>query len=191
MSTRPTYSDKNLVEAAANRLCKDLYKWEIDGLEHDEKDRVTEESWFKPSVEVVEKCRYKNSYELAKMLDEDFWVEPDFNLIELLEDYPERYLDEELKKATDEWIKTEKVQSPFKVGDLVMVKMRKGTGYIQGEITRIYENDAKVCVFISELGHVKDGIGSHGWVMSYEDCKPVVIETKSQDAPIDESKFSS
>lgn len=189
MSTRPSYIDQNIMEAAAKRLVKDLYKWELEGLEHDERDRVTEESWWKAAMRMIDNCRHNNGYELAKILDDSFWVEPDFNLVELLEDNPERYLDEELKKATEEWIKNEKIQSPFKVGDLVTVKMRKGVGYIQGEITRVYENEAKVCVFISQLGHVKDGIGSHGWVMSYEECKPVVVDS-GEKQNTDESKFS-
>jgi hypothetical protein len=104
-------------------------------------------------------------YELAKHLDEEFGVEPDMNLIESLDDIgftAHTALREEIKR----WVREAGIVCPFAIGRRVKFKE------YEGEISVIYQDQGECLIYCENLGHVRSGRGTNGFVASYEDLKP-------------------
>jgi hypothetical protein len=179
MTPRPSEKDYSVKKAAAKRVAEALMKWEKEA----EGERVSDlEDWMKPAMDVVEDCRFENGYRLAKKLDERYHVEPTTGLVEMLDDC-ELYLHDAIYKAVKDWVIAEGIPCPFQIGDEVKFKDQRSKKILDGEIARIWTEEARVTVYCEELGHIRNvpgKTGTHGQVIAYEDLfwpsgEPVVL----------------
>ena len=164
MQNRPTEKDEAVKILAAVEVENMLQKWFKDSAEEPEYD-LKEVARY-----LIERPSYKNGYELAKDIESEFgFYGIDADLVETL-DSVGYAVNKAVIAETKKWVEENKIVCPFPIGQKVMVKKDKE----EGEVNKIYEGEAKVCVFMPQKGHVREGTGSHGCVYKYEDVEPVV-----------------
>lgn len=66
------------------------------------------------------------------------------------------------------WIKENKITLSKRVGDAVKFKSVRN-GILSGEITQAMPESAQYCIFVESLGHVREGVGTHGMIVNEED----------------------
>jgi len=81
--------------------------------------------------------------------------------------------DEILKREIVNWVKTDKIEPNFKIGDIVQFnqfdRYLSANSLIKGEIVTIWEQTAQYTIYCEELGHVKTGSRRRGTIKNYED----------------------
>ena len=110
-----------------------------------------------------------NGYEIAKELDRQGVCCPDSQVVEMLDsaDVIETLL---LDDVVKKWVAWENITPKLHIGSTAKVEYR-GKGKVVGEITRIDHERATYTVFIESLGHVREGVGTHGICLPYEECE--------------------
>ena len=158
--TRPKRTDDDVIAQAAERLADELMRW-ADATEN-------RAGYVEDAKKVIEKCTYHNSYELAKDLEFKGYT-PDTELVEILEG-ASLHLYASHQKAVAAWVQAGGITAPVVcIGDMVSFE-RQGKR-ISGEITRIEEQTAQVIVCCPDLGHVREGLGTHGIYACYEELQ--------------------
>jgi hypothetical protein len=157
---RPTIRDESVIRSTAEELLVKINKWATadTGLSVEELEDTLNDVHGGPTA---------NGYDLAKFLDSEFGIEPDAQLVEIL-DCTWGIADGFLRKITKEWVYQYKIIPGKKIGDLVSIKYQK-SDIVTGEITAIDTDLAKYTVCCESQGHVKKGIGTHGSIINFED----------------------
>lgn len=150
MEKRPKYYDKEVVNNAALEVFP-----RIANIIDDD----SEES-LKQLCQAIRSEPY-DSYKMAKYLDDKFCWEICFSLVEELESIN---LSAHHVIAQKNWVEKNNITPPFDVGE--MVKTKKGIG----EVIENTEHGTSL-VFIESIGHIKEGIGTHGILFNWEDLE--------------------
>lgn len=148
---RPTVRDKDIIESVAREIAELM----------NGKDATQD------IAKVLTHHPLDDGYHLAKRLeDECGWFRVDFNTAEMLDSAGGMLLSK-VMEATKVWVERNAIKPKRKVGDLVEI-VQRGIKY-SGEIVRVDEEQANYTVMVPECGHVREGLGTHGFVIRYED----------------------
>lgn len=110
-----------------------------------------------------------DGYQLAADLDDVGW-EPDAELVAILNDAA--FIRHSVRhKRVRQWVKDWDIKPAVLVGTKVHV--RRGFGYVQGEVIATNAEDATYTVFCESLGHVRSGDGTRGMIANFEDVTAV------------------
>lgn len=107
--------------------------------------------------------RHGDGYELAKALDAQGW-DVDFDLCEWLEHKFSVIVDNALREHVKAWAKSQSF--PYAIGDAVQFTRAGKPGH--GEIVEVHLTDAKATIYCPHLGHVREGVGTHGFIVPWE-----------------------
>jgi hypothetical protein len=131
-------------------------------------------SWHE-SLRDHEVCEYvynnymyeHNGFEIAKALDDKFYVSPDASLVEILEEV--WYLGyRAIEEAQAYWILSEQIDPKYNIND--QVKVKKDNKIYNATIRSVDNKTGKYTVNIPDLGHVPEGqLGTQGIVLNWED----------------------
>ena len=116
-------------------------------------------------------CDFGNGYKIAKQLESNEGIDPDAELVEVCDGFMHSISSAQDKCIAD-WIEAYQVKPKFKVGDKVTFKRFKREEELHaGEITQIDSKTGKYFVFSEELGHVREGLGSHAVILPWEEVE--------------------
>lgn len=159
---RPRKSSDLVIYRTAGQLAHKINEWSDDEFEI-EIDKL------------VDAIRYNlNGYRIAQALENYCDITPDAELVEILDDvwFTKKEVHDDLVR---EWVKKYNILPGKKVGDFVTIEndgesiLQTGLAEVSGEITSIDTELAKYLVCCESLGHVKEGVGTHGVIINYED----------------------
>ncbi len=151
---RPNEKDQAILELAATRALKRLQQI------------YPNESFARDTVDLLIKTLkgyHADGYDRAKDWEREGWS-PDATLVEFLSDL-DAY--RETRDAIKEWVAAHDIKCPFPLN--AKVRIATGGKEITGEITAIHAEGANVTVFCESLGHVREGVGTRGLIIDYED----------------------
>lgn len=137
IAPRPTAKDEHARDAASRTMAALLIK---DGLDTDEDDLT---KWF------MRQCEYgyfDNGYELAKDLEDDYYVEPDASMVETL-DSARHELYSEAAKRVAQWIIDCGIKPSFGIGDLI--EANQGRDVVRGTVRDI---DMRSGYYVVDVG---------------------------------------
>jgi hypothetical protein len=160
---RPSKSSYDVLYRTATNLAPKINEWSGDEFQIDIntlKDAIQYNSL--------------NGYVMAQNLENSCGIQPDVELVEILDDvwFIKKEVHDDIVK---EWVKDYNISPGKKVGDLVTIKCswkeitETGLTKVSGEIVSIDTELATYLVCCESLGHVKEGVGTHGVIVNYED----------------------
>ncbi len=155
MSQRPSIHDTAIIQSVAAVIARQL------GESYGAHDQVAADI-----ADVLGENPHDDGYQLARRLEKHHDWECTFNTAEEL-DCASGELRSQVRSATATWVERNSIKPKKAVGDAVEVT-QKGVAY-SGEIVKIDEAHAEYTVTIPALGHVKEGPGTHGWIIKYEE----------------------
>lgn len=156
---RPNGSHDSVKRLVADELMPQILDW-LQGQEDDE-DEVREQL-----IDVLED--HRDGYEMAKRLEDDYDWDCDSELVDIL-DGSNFY--EHRKAAVMAWIRDNGIMPRFAMGQEVKVKQSRYDKTIHDGEIRAVNVDGTYTVMIPALGHVREGIGTHGSVLPWEDVE--------------------
>ena len=170
---RPTDSSKEVITLVVQRIMPEIIGWfqqfEVKKISEEDIENIKkqlEDILYNDNVSEL-----TDAYEIAKSLDNHYYWEPDSGLVDILcglEFYDIRNF------LTNKWFKDNNITPKYKEGDNVIVKsshLRKSNRQKEqynGEISKVFHEEGKYCIYIEELGHVKNGSGTIGIILSWE-----------------------
>ncbi len=158
---RPKRSDPEVHAAAVDGMWPPVREW-IEGRDRggpiDDDEAEQSKECLRSALE-WEECGYK----IAVVLERDGW-DPDAELVEILSRWA-AVLSDAHHDAVAEWVKANGIKCQFQVGAMVNVS-RLGVG----EVVRVNDDDATITVFYKSRGHVREGSGTRGHLVAYEDA---------------------
>ena len=156
---RPVYSAPEVLISVVNKLLPDVMAWGKFG--EDEAEHIAE------NLISAFKHEDQDGYRLARYLEKYTSWDSDSELSEILEgaDFYRCH-----KDAILAWIKDNEAKPLFEVGRGVQVKERRSDDMRPGTIREITA-DGMYCVMVPSLGHVKEGLGTHGLLFPWEDVE--------------------
>jgi hypothetical protein len=107
----------------------------------------------------------EDAYELAKILDDRGW-DVDKSFVDACEELIDECSTIH-REMVRKWVIETKQKCPYAIGTPVRVETIRGT--FDGEISALYEDCAQMVVMCPSAGHVRSGLGTHGFVFDYED----------------------
>lgn len=159
---RPNRMSDEVLAEVANRLMPRVLQWLQMGQDNPEATDIA-----KDIVAVLEVS--SDGYKMAKELEDGHgWDDADSDLVDILEgaDYYGT-----LQTALKAWVKDNNLKPKYEVGEVVTVRKvsREGDEH-RGEIISIGD-DGTYTVMIPTLGHVRQGVGTHGIYFTWEDVE--------------------
>ena len=113
--------------------------------------------------------QYHDGYENARRLDGEWDI--NMGIVEWLDALPwSEVIDEETKK----WVEQNNIKLEKDIGNIVKFKTSMKT--MEGEITKLYPDQARYLVCCESEGHVKEGLGTHGFYVEAENLLNAVTE---------------
>lgn len=165
---RPTKENIDFSEVYLD-MTEDIIDWD---LELDEDDILADLKKYISINEIL----ISNGYELAKKFEDDLCLEPDAELVEILDGFS-MYVYDCISKAEKEWVKACNITPSLSIGDLVEVEYRKKP--YQGKIYDIKLDKAEYIVNVPDLGHVEAGqSGTNGLYFHFEDVEKDFLDKK-------------
>lgn len=76
-------------------------------------------------------------------------------------------------EVVESWVVRNGLKPEFKVGDRVKVPHRAKSEPVVGDVYEIDAKRAQYRVYVESLGHVREGNGTHGLIIGFEDAKAV------------------
>lgn len=152
--TRPTYGSAEIMAMVANGLMPQIIQW--GGFKESDMQEVSEQL-----INVLRS--FGDGYEMAKALDDRYSWDSDSELVDILEGAD---FHSATRTAVLAWIIDNDIKAKFEVGRQVQIKPSpRDSAMKAGEIVDICE-DGNYCVMIPELGHVREGLGTHGMLFA-------------------------
>ena len=147
---RPSRRDPEIIAAAATKLAPQVIEW-MTGTDSD----------LPQLIEDLKKAMRWDSdgYQLARRMDD---YEPDAQLVEIL-DEAGHLVRAEHEKACIAWVEANGLKGP-EIGARVKYHRQ---GEELGTVTRNWPEGRSTVAFAS-LGHVTEGMGSHGFILEWE-----------------------
>lgn len=156
---RPTINSPGVREIAINKLAEDCAEW----------DKSAPEDW----VTTLSRLHLTgDGYELAKELDDRFHIDPDRELVEIL-DSASHYLWCAEREAVKVWVAENNITPPLTVGTRVFCQ--RGTG----EITSIREEEAAYTVLPDDERDDPKFAHGGGWIIKYGDAQPLTEQVSA------------
>jgi hypothetical protein len=118
---------------------------------------------------------HKDGYQIARILEKDMWYEPDVHLVDDMDSIPHKCR-ECVRREVEKWVIDCEITPKYEVGNEVRVTVRN-VEYI-GEIAAVNSKDATYTIFIQELGHVREGVGTHGTIKKFEEIEEDFFDEK-------------
>jgi hypothetical protein len=158
---RPNSQSAEVLAMVANDLMPHILQWG----KWDENDREAQEV----AAQLLEVLGGRDDgYKMAKTLEDRHYWDSDAELVDILEGADFHSAN---RTAVMAWITDNGVKANFEAGRQVEVKTSPRESLLRkGEIAKIYE-DGNYCVMVPELGHVREGLGTHGLIFSWEDVE--------------------
>ncbi len=157
--SRPKRYDEAITKAAAKSIAPEVKRWLHD-------DTTLEQV----ETDLLKSMRYGggDGYELAKSI-ERVGYNPDAELVEILDGVGIAKIRAH-DAACREWVTANNIQPPA-IGSWVTWPKCHEKNSGQGEVTRNNpEGTSTVC--FAALGHIKEGLGTHGYVVAWEELMP-------------------
>lgn len=156
---RPNRMSDEVLAGIANKLMPRVLQWLQ--MEQDNPEATDAAKDIKAVLEVS-----SDGYKMAKELeDRHGWDGADSDLVDILEgaDYYGT-----LQIALKAWVKDNDLKPKYEVGEVVTVRKigHEGSEH-RGEIISIGD-DGTYTVMIPALGHVREGVGTHGTIFAWE-----------------------
>ena len=174
--TRPTDYSKEVIMLVVQKIMPEIIEWfeSFEEVSEEEIENIREQL-----VNILNNGYDKDGYEIAKELDSRYYWDSDAELVDILDDLT--FLFHDVKSfLVKKWIKDNNISPKYQKGDKVIVdssmlprKDRKKERY-DGEINHIYE-DGSYSIFIEDLGHVREGSGTHGIILYWEKIDGTII----------------
>lgn len=161
-----TWKDR-LIHPVSEQMAQRFMDW--NPILEDSQDEI--EEWFEAYFQ--RNSFRTNGFEICKRLEYDFYCDPDSDLVEVM-DSVDIIAWRLLEPVVRRWVETNQHEE-FKEGEVVFVIHNN---YINGEITSkvysgtissIFHKVWRFTIYIVELGHVKEGCGTHGIIKDGED----------------------
>ena len=175
---RPNRHDLAVRQAAAEKAWPEFRTWLIA---NDATEAEADEDCETALRELADALEWnEDGYDVAQHLERQGW-DADDGLVDAA-----RRLVDALYVAHDEAVKAWAVateQRPtFKLGDHVRFEHPGRQRPVNGEVTKIDAARAKYVVFCASIGHVRQGVGSHGIYINFEDARPAVASATASDS---------
>jgi hypothetical protein len=168
---RPT-SDSVDITSVYVEMAELINDWQSEVMDHEEFEEFVGD--LKNNFSPFD-LFHKDGYQIARRLEKDMYYEPDVHLVDDMDMLPNRCrqcLCEEVEK----WVIDCEITSKYQVGDEVKATVRN-VEYI-GEIAAVNSKDATYTIFIQELGHVREGVGTHGTIKKFEEIEEDFFDEK-------------
>lgn len=153
-SPRPARSDVAVIHAATEALLPGIEEW-ASGEDVSDAREVLRDALRRDT----------DGYEMARAFDRAGWS-VDFQLAGILNE-----ADSEISRAhrlaVREWIAVSGARPKLSLGTPVVLPPGMNAG-AEGEITCIEDAAGSYTVFVPSLGHVRDGLGTHGRIFTWE-----------------------
>jgi hypothetical protein len=164
MSKRPSYQDRQINVQVARRLLPRF--------------AALAQDWASPAEverELIDTLEHSaplyDAYCMAKYLESNHGWASDAELVAML-DYAEMEAYSIREEAIAEWVKVNAIRPKKTIGEMVRVTTPAPDGVrkeFDGEIIGVNEQVATYTVMVSELVHVRTGVGTHGVIVPFED----------------------
>ncbi len=178
LPNRPNRHDLVVRQAAAEKAWPTFRAWLIANdateIEADE-DRATALRELADALEWNE-----DGYDVAQHLERQGW-DADDGLVDAARRLVDA-LDVAHDAAVKSWVEATGQRPTFKLGDHVRFEHPGRQRPVNGEVTKIDAARAKYVVFCASLGHVRQGVGSHGIYINFEDARPAVASATASDS---------
>lgn len=159
---RPSLTDDRVLHPAATALLEDL-KRECHDADFDDESAAI--------ADIENAIRYEDDgFRICRALESASW-DCDAAMVAVMEKAA-HYKYREHREAVAEWVKVFGVQPSMREGERVTFRHRGGKQHT-GSVRSINAEQAQYTIFCEELGHVREGLGTHGTILNYEDCQPV------------------
>jgi hypothetical protein len=117
--------------------------------------------------QMLEKCdSSSDGYELAEYLERKLGYSSDSQLVSILDDVP-FLINEQVSIEVAEWVKHLDIKAKYSIDD--HVKIHHERKIVDGIIIAVYDNSGEYSVYVESCGHVKEGIGTYGFIVKFED----------------------
>lgn len=160
MTPRPTRFDPNIIAVAVDDLWPRIIEWSSD--------LVDDDAGAKADLRAAFDSFDLDGYNLARRLDRAGWSDVDAALVEVLE-YGAVCMSRALRNAVTAWVQREGITPAFEVGAKVTSPHKRDGGV--GIIAKVDAAHAEYVVRFPLLGHVENGIGTHGSYLAFEDVE--------------------
>lgn len=165
-SKRPSIHDELIIEKVSQAIAPRIRKW-LDAEESVDEDKQTVEHI---AAEIAEAIRFNDDgYEIASELERSHGYSPDSELVRILDGVSLTKL-RSLREACEAWVVSTGAVGPALESRCVW---NRHPEYGEGVITRNHP-DGRSTVFYESLGHVREGVGSHGFLVEWEDLSSPV-----------------
>lgn len=166
---RPDFNSINFGEAY-KEMAEEILEWMND-------DNVELEDIISDLKECFspQGIKMSDGYELAKELDRDCGYDVNTELVNILDGFSHK-LYMECQKFEKKWVIDCNITPKHSIGDKVHIS-RKGKIY-EGEISAINNEVAEYTICVPELGHVREGVGTHGAIEHFENIEEDFFDKK-------------
>lgn len=166
---RPSIDNINFDEAY-NEMAEEILDWLKD-------PNCTTEEIVSDLKENFQPYELENSdgYELAKEFESNYGYDADTELVNIMDGFS-HIIYTACKKAERKWVQDCRITPKYSIGDKVHVS-HKAKIY-EGEIADIKNDLAEYVIYVQDLGHVKEGVGTHGLIKRFEDIEEDFFDKK-------------
>lgn len=152
---RPTLHDPEVIAAAARKLAPAVKQWAEDP----DVTLAEIEADLREAIEF-----YDDGYAIARELDDQYY--PDARLVEILDEaYGAKT--EALRALERDWVQANQLQ-PIPMETKVRWQKKPAAGV--GIVVR-NDDTGHSTVMFPRLGHVREGVGCHGYIANWEDLE--------------------
>lgn len=161
---RPSLSSDGILRAVAEKVMEQMPT--SIGMSNDDIEVI--------ELAISNEAPVCDEYRMARHLDRHGW-DCDMSVIEALSVTSGEVYDA-LREATKTWVTSNQIKPRLKIGDVAKVMLYEGRGpkkEYEGEVVRIDADLATYTICVPAIGHVKEGVGTHGVLIPYEDLHPL------------------
>lgn len=163
MTPRPSRFDPGVIAVAVDDLWPRIVEWSSD-LADDEHGAKADLRGAFDSFDL-------DGYNIARRLERAGWGDVDAALVDVLE-HGAVCISRARRDAVAAWVQREGITPAFEVGARVTSPRQQEGGV--GIISRVDAAHAEYVVRFPLLGHVENGIGTHGSFLAFEDVEAAI-----------------
>lgn len=153
MTTRPKITDPDVLALAIDGIIKPVMNWMADG------NNTCTEQEVRADLEKCGDDDPGDGYEFTKLLERNHSWDCNRELVDILDGYDLWGAHREFEKR---WV------AAYRVFPSLLISATLTYEGHPAEITKIYA-DGKYCIYCADLGHVKQGPGTHGVLVNWEE----------------------
>lgn len=156
---RPGRFDERVIRTAVEAIRESVVRF-LDGEHPDEIDSALDD--------IVSAADFtEDTYQITRNLEDAGWYGGDA-LYELVDELPMHRLQAH-RDAVRAWVKRTGQVPSHAVGDTVTFHSAFDRRDFTGEVVKVNPEEMTYTVFVEELGHVREGVGTHGRIVPAED----------------------